>query len=197
MLCKAVAVDAPRQSDDALAQPTRARLFALLGELRRPAPTIELAERLGLHPNGVRAHLERLQDAGLVRRERERLCAWPAARQLGDQPGGAARRPFPRLCRAGPLAGAVARRRPHQVFAKSRPPDGRSAASFRPAMLRPRASSQLHDALTSLGFQPEREPVVGDRLTYRLRNCPYRERSGSVRRWSARCTEASLAACST
>lgn len=27
----------------------------------------------------------------------------------------------------------------------------------------------------ALGFQPEREPAAGDRLTYRLRNCPYRE----------------------
>jgi hypothetical protein len=32
--------------DDALSQPTRARLFALLSELRRPAGTAELAERL-------------------------------------------------------------------------------------------------------------------------------------------------------
>ena len=26
-----------------------------------------------------------------------------------------------------------------------------------------------------MGFQPQREPVADDRLTYRLRNCPYRE----------------------
>src|SRR5665213_3350636 len=42
---------------DALSQPTRARLFALLGEMRRPIGTAELAERLDLHPNGVRIHL--------------------------------------------------------------------------------------------------------------------------------------------
>ena len=42
--------------EDVLAQPTRARLFALLGELKRPAGTVELADRLGLHPNGVRIH---------------------------------------------------------------------------------------------------------------------------------------------
>jgi predicted ArsR family transcriptional regulator len=34
---------------------------------------------------------------------------------------------------------------------------------------------RMHDALVALGFQPAREPVAGDRLTYRLRNCPYRE----------------------
>jgi predicted ArsR family transcriptional regulator len=51
-------VDVPPSPDDALAQPTRARLFSLLGELRRPAGTDELARRLELHPNGVRLHLE-------------------------------------------------------------------------------------------------------------------------------------------
>ena len=34
---------------------------------------------------------------------------------------------------------------------------------------------RMHDVLAALGFQPEREPVGDDRLTYRLRNCPYRE----------------------
>ena len=34
---------------------------------------------------------------------------------------------------------------------------------------------RLHDALACLGFQPAREPIGDDRLTYRLRNCPYRE----------------------
>ncbi|HSD81778.1 MAG TPA: winged helix-turn-helix domain-containing protein, partial [Solirubrobacteraceae bacterium] len=79
----------------ALAQPTRARLFALLGELRRPAGTAELAGRLGLHPNGVRMHLERLREAGLVERARARQPrgrprdAWtiaPNARPGGDPP---------------------------------------------------------------------------------------------------------------
>jgi len=57
---------------DVLAQPTRARLFTLLDELKRPASTDELAEQLGLHPNGVRVHLERLHDAELVVRTRSR-----------------------------------------------------------------------------------------------------------------------------
>jgi hypothetical protein len=34
---------------------------------------------------------------------------------------------------------------------------------------------RMHDVLTALGFQPQRESVGDDRLTYRLRNCPYRE----------------------
>jgi len=56
-------MDAPLliTADGVLSQPTRARLFAMLGELSRPAGTVELADRLDLHPNGVRIHLERLE----------------------------------------------------------------------------------------------------------------------------------------
>src|SRR4051812_30297628 len=57
-------MDIPTRPGDVLAQATRADLFSLLAELRRPASTDELAERLELHPNGVRVHLERLHQAG-------------------------------------------------------------------------------------------------------------------------------------
>jgi hypothetical protein len=33
----------------------------------------------------------------------------------------------------------------------------------------------MRAALVSLGFQPRREAQPGSRLTYRLRNCPYRD----------------------
>src|SRR5688572_26200437 len=97
VVCEAHVVDVPTRSGDALAQPTRARLFELLGELRRPASTDELAELLELHPNGVRVHLERLHDVGLVARDRERRTrgrprdVWvisPDAQPGGDPPTG-------------------------------------------------------------------------------------------------------------
>jgi predicted ArsR family transcriptional regulator len=83
--------------DDVLTQPTRARLFALLDELKRPARTKELADRVGLHPNGVRVHLERLRSAGLITRTRVRQAVgrprdeWsiaPEARPGGNPPSG-------------------------------------------------------------------------------------------------------------
>src|ERR1039458_4051307 len=40
-------------SDDVLVQPTRASLLSMLGELKRPAETVEPAERLAVHPNTV------------------------------------------------------------------------------------------------------------------------------------------------
>src|SRR4029078_13634098 len=54
---------------EALNDQTGAGLSALLSELDRPAPTDELAERVGLHVNGVRRQLERMHEAGLLERQ--------------------------------------------------------------------------------------------------------------------------------
>jgi predicted ArsR family transcriptional regulator len=50
------------------AQPSREGLFSALVQLPRPASTDELAGRLGLHRNGVRAHLKWMAATGLVAR---------------------------------------------------------------------------------------------------------------------------------
>jgi predicted ArsR family transcriptional regulator len=50
----------------ALGDETRAELYRELATATRGLGASELAERLGLHPNTVRMHLERLRDAGLV-----------------------------------------------------------------------------------------------------------------------------------
>jgi predicted ArsR family transcriptional regulator len=104
-VCKIAEVDAlaPLPADDVLAQPTRARLFSVLGELRRPVGTVELAERLELHPNGVRVYLERMEQARLVARARVRQGrgrppdAWTVA--TGAMPGGSAPRAYQDLGR--------------------------------------------------------------------------------------------------
>jgi DNA-binding transcriptional ArsR family regulator len=72
MLCKAGPMDLPLPAEDALAQPTRAQIFTFLVEHRRPAGTEELAGHFGLHPNGIRRHLERLLEGGFVTRTRIR-----------------------------------------------------------------------------------------------------------------------------
>lgn len=158
-----------------LAQPTRARLFGLLSELRRPASTEELADRLRLHPNGVRTHLERLHELGLVSRERERRGrgrprdAWvisPDAQPGGDPPTG-----YAQLARWLVRALGSGSTRVRDVEATGRQ-IGRELATV--GADRP-AEQRMHDVLVAMGFQPEREPVAADRLTYRLRNCPYRE----------------------
>lgn len=51
----------------ALGSPSRVRLLELLRAEDAPLDARELAERTALHPNTVRAHLTRLEQAGLVR----------------------------------------------------------------------------------------------------------------------------------
>jgi predicted ArsR family transcriptional regulator len=160
--------------DNALSQPTRARMFALLGELKRPAGTAELAERLGLHPNGVRIHLERLEQAGLVVRVRARQArgrppdAWTIAPDA--RPGGDAPRAYQDLGRW--LARAM----------RSRPGGLRSVEDTGRQIGRELAPTDatvgpdaLESSLVALGFQPTIKLRERDRLTFCLSNCPYRD----------------------
>jgi predicted ArsR family transcriptional regulator len=170
-------MDVPSPSDDALSQPTRARLFAMLRDLRRPAGTEELAERLALHPNGVRLHLTRLREAGLVVRERipeapgRPRDMWqisPDARPTGEPPTG-----YANLGRW--LARVIS---PSQRTLRAVEDTGRQIGRD----LGPRtadeagpAEANMHAELVALGFQPRREVESAGTLTYRLCNCPYRE----------------------
>jgi predicted ArsR family transcriptional regulator len=164
----------PTKPGDTLAQPTRAQLFALLGELRRPASTEELADRVGLHPNGVRMHLERLDDAGLVVREREHQ-ARGRPRDLwfispDAQPGGDPPTAYADLGRWLVRAISTSKTGIRDLEASGRK-IGRELAPEGDAS----AEEQMRGALVALGFQPDRELQPPDRLTYHLRNCPYRE----------------------
>jgi predicted ArsR family transcriptional regulator len=161
-------------ADDVLSQPTRARLFALLGELKRPAGTAELADRLELHPNGVRLHLERLEQAGLVARARARQArgrppdAWTIAPDA--RPGGEAPRAYQDLGRW--LARAM-RSRPAGL--RSVEATGRQIGRELAPRGAPAGPDALETALVALGFQPAVTLREGDRLTFCLRNCPYRD----------------------
>lgn len=159
--------------DDVLAQATRARLFALLGDLGRPAGIEELAQRLGLHPNGVRFHLDRLLEAGLVERRR---APQPRGRPRDEWsvsaealPGGDPPRAY------GDLARWLARAIPP---IPSRLRDVERAGREIGRELAPSGAASTEDALrdtmTGLGFQPHLERGHSGRLSCSLRNCPYR-----------------------
>jgi predicted ArsR family transcriptional regulator len=66
---------APIELHKALADDTRFRLYRYLRLSGRPVSVRELAARASLHPNTVRPHLRRLEDAGLVRSETRREAA--------------------------------------------------------------------------------------------------------------------------
>lgn len=168
-------MDAVTRQEDVLAQSTRARLFDLLGDLRRPAGTEELADRLGMHPNGVRTHLERLREAGLVERQRTRQGrgrprdAWAISADAA--PGGEPPSGYADLGRW--LAGLMSERKTARRAIEERGRDiGRALAPTGGAAT---AEETMHAALVSLGFQPRREAQAPGELTYRLCNCPYRD----------------------
>jgi predicted ArsR family transcriptional regulator len=168
-------MDLPSQRDDVLGQPTRARLFARLSELRRPAGTEELAELVGLHPNGVRLHLERLCEAGLLVRERSRhgrgrpRDMWAIA---GDaQPGG-----DPPSAYADLVRWLVRTIQPRTTTLRAVEASGREIGrDLAPVDDGRPAEERMHAALAALGFQPRREVDGPGELTYRLCNCPYRD----------------------
>lgn len=168
-------MDLPSPSADALAQPTRARLFEALVELRRPAGTDELATRLGLHPNGVRLHLERLQEAGLVTRERSRQARgrprdmWLVAPDA--EPGGGPPSGYSELGRW--LAGAIA---PTRVNLRAVEAGGREIGrDLAPRRDDASPEEAMRATLVALGFRPRRDARPGGRLVFRLGNCPYRD----------------------
>jgi predicted ArsR family transcriptional regulator len=172
---KLLAMDLPTQPDEALAQPTRARLFAALSELRRAAGTEELAERLDLHPNGVRLHLERLSEAGLLVRERPRQARgrprdmWSIAADA--HPGGDPPSAYADLGRW--LARVIA---PRKTTLRAVEATGREIGrELAPAGDASSGEEKMHAALVSLGFQPRRDVDGTGGLTYRLCNCPYRD----------------------
>jgi predicted ArsR family transcriptional regulator len=171
-------MDVPMQPHEALGQPTRARLFARLNEMRRPAGTDELADALGMHPNGIRLHLERLCDAGLITRERGRQPRgrprdmWAVA--AGAQPGGDPPSGYADLSRW--LARLITHRK---IGLRAVEANGREIGrELAPSGGAASPEENMYAALTSLGFQPQRDAAGKDGITYRLCNCPYR---GAVR----------------
>ena len=160
--------------DDVLAQPTRSRLFALLAELKRPAGTVELAERLDLHPNGVRVHLERMEQAGLVERARVRHQrgrppdAWTIAADA--RPGGSAPRAYQDLGRW--LARAL---RSRQRGLRSIEDTGRQIGREIAPQGTASNPAGFEAVLSALGFQPTAKLHADRGVTFCLGNCPYRE----------------------
>jgi predicted ArsR family transcriptional regulator len=168
-------MDVRNPPGDSLAQPTRARLFALLGELRRPAGTDELARRLDMHINGIRLHLERLEADGLVLREQERQArgrprdTWSISPTA--EPGGEPPTAYADLGRWLVRAISAGGTRVRDVEATGRQ-IGRELASQGDGGS---PETRIHTTLVAMGFQPRRRLDPDGRLTYCLDNCPYRD----------------------
>jgi predicted ArsR family transcriptional regulator len=164
----------PTTDDDLLALPIRARLLRLLGELRRPAPTQELARGVGRHPNSTRTQLQALADAGLVERRTTRQVRgrprdeWVIA--PGVAPAGQPAQAYGQL--SVWLARALATRGGLAAIEREGREIGRELA---PEPADRGAAAAMKDALSALGFAPRPEVPSPGRLRLTLHNCPYRE----------------------
>lgn len=166
-------MDLPVPAEDALAQPTRAQIFSFLVEKRGAAGTEEVAEHFGLHPNGIRRHLERLLEGGFVTRSRVRAGqgrprdSWAVSPDA--QPGGRRPRAYAEL--AGWLARAIpaSTARLREVERAGREIGRELAPSPSDDLAR-----DLGDALAALGFEPALDRNEHG-FSCRLGNCPYRD----------------------
>lgn len=171
-MCKATDVDLPNRSSDPLTDQTRARLFATLGELRRAAPTDELARLLDLHVNGVRRQLERLEGSGLIdRRQVVRGRGRPRDEwsvSASAEPASKPATSYEELAQWLARSIAPSRARLREVERAGRE-IGREIA--------PEPSGDLEqsfgEALSALGFNPSIE-AGEEGLLCTLGNCPYR-----------------------
>ena len=168
-----------RPSEPATASRRRSLLTALR-EAGTPLGVGELAERLGIHPNTVRFHLDTLVRTGQV----ERVQSAPAG--PGRPP--LAFRMSPGMNPMGPrnyqlLAGVLV----DQLAAAPDAPDravaagrawGRQLPTPAPARRGSRRADgveQLVGLLAELGFEPERRSSDNGSVQIALRNCPFLE----------------------
>jgi len=168
-------LDLPSSNDDVLSQRTRARIFTWLVDQRAPASTEALAAALELHPNGVRRHLERMLEAGLVERSRSKGRRgrpgdlWAIAAEA--DPGGQKPTAYADLSRWLARAIAPGRNRLREVERAGR----EIGAEIAPSGPSKDPVEDFKHVMSSLGFRPELAMSGGDGFVCRLENCPYRE----------------------
>lgn len=163
----------------ALGDETRYAMYRELATSTRPLSTQELAERLGLHANTVRLHLDRLRETGLVEAEavhrgtvgrpQHLYSLAPGAPSLGFDP--------PAHVLLAGLLGSLA----ESVGADAA--DATAIGARWGAQLTRRSRSRscvavLHDELDRLGFEPAVGPGDGTAegaVRVEFLHCPFRE----------------------
>ena len=172
---------APIEVHKALADDTRYRLFRYLRLSGRPVSVRELATRLSLHPNTIRPHLRRLEEAGLVAGEVQRGSASVGRPQTmytslerEDREG----RDYRLLADilAGLLTGTRQRERAEEI--------AREWGAYLVGRSAPKPGARRHsgpdlavlqEALSNAGFQPRFRRRDTRTVEISLRGCPFRD----------------------
>jgi predicted ArsR family transcriptional regulator len=160
----------------ALGDNTRYAIYLELARAAAPLATAEIAEALGLHPNTVRPHLERMREVGLlevvsaargaVGRPQHRYSLAADAPALGFEPPA-----FPVLARMLLRLAAQARLPAADAIEAGREHGAAAAARIDPAVP---CEEALLAELAALGFDPA---AVGDDdgVTIGFTRCPFQE----------------------
>jgi predicted ArsR family transcriptional regulator len=166
----------------ALADDTRYRLYRYIGLVARPVSVREMSRRLSLHPNTLRPHLRRLEEAGLVSREVRKTASVGrpqtlySAREL-DSAGEHDYRLLAEMLtglvkgkRALAQAQELAGQWGAYLLAEVGP--GPKPGSEAPAR---RNLAMLRDAMARAGFEPRFRRTQGAAIEITLRDCPFRD----------------------
>lgn len=154
---------------------TRYAIYLELARSPRPLTTSEIAETIGLHPNTVRPHLDRMRDAGLVDvragargeigRPQHRYSLSPDAPSLGLEPT-----VMPVLAR---MVLSMAERlgaSPDDAVSVGRDEGQRRSIPYRSA---PSALEAVVSDLDRLGFDPVVSDGDDDTAVVAFANCPF------------------------
>jgi predicted ArsR family transcriptional regulator len=171
----------PIEVHKALADDTRFRLYRYLGLSGRPVSVRELSTRLSLHPNTLRPHLRRLEEAGLVRRETRKGSATvgrPQTLYVAVDRDGHAGRDYRLLAeilsglvtggRARERATALAREWGQYLAIQGGPKPGTRLPAGRNLAV-------LQEAMAQAGFDPRFRRAGRGTVEISLRDCPFRE----------------------
>ncbi len=180
-------ITGPIEVHKALADETRHRLYRYIGLAGRPVSVREMSRRLGLHPNTVRPHLRRLEEAGLVAREVRKepgsvgrpQTAYTVREVEGRQDGD-----YRLLAEmlAGLLRGKrqieqareLARQWGLYLVSRDRPKPGARVPTGHSLAL-------LQEAMARAGFQPRFRRQGGGTVEVTLRECPFRDLADEYR----------------
>lgn len=167
------------ETHKALADDTRFRLYRYLRLSGRPVSVREMSRRLSVHPNTLRPHLRRLEEAGLVTHQVRRTTGVGRPQTLyeASEPAGGDGRDYRLL--AEMLCGLVRTKRDvDRAVGLAREWGGYlvSQGGPKPGVRLParRNLAVLQEAMARAGFDP-RFRREGGVVEVSLRDCPFRE----------------------
>jgi len=164
----------------ALADDTRFRLYRYIRLAARPVSVPEMSARLSLHPNTIRPHLRRLEEAGLVTHEIRKggTAGRPRTMYLVNEPADEESRDYRLLAEmlCGLVTGARAMQKARDI--------AREWGAYLIAQGKPRPGSRppagvnlalLQEAMARAGFDPRCRRTGGRAVEITLRDCPFRD----------------------